>query len=753
MRRTWLCLLCAVVVQVGTSAALAEVPQLVNYQGSLTDTDGIPLHGNHDLTFAIYPDSAQAVPATWTEPHSPVFVDHGLFSVILGGIIPLSDSLFAGDECWLGIMVDVPPEIYPRMQFTSVPWALRAAVADTALEVVGGVGDGHSLNAADGDPVDALYVDDEGRVGIGTTAPTTQLTVNPGVQTGAVISTGTAEGSDGRRLVVAGGGGFGVGRGAYVEAFGSDYWTRPGDLRLMAGDVEGDSARVRLGVGGDYSMTIHPNGGTSLGYSYTSSVAPASGLLVQGSVGIGTTNPLTELDVMGTLRATGFQLPTGASVNRVLTSDASGTASWQPASGGRVPEILYADLYPDSLYADAGEKITAAIADLPAWGGVVDARALTGEQWIQQNMFAGVTISVTLLLGAGTYNISTGQIIDDNEYFGSIYVLGRGNSTIIKPTSGMTVFQVNAGERIRFADMRFDLNSTPSTAIFLRSNRWYGAVVERLWISNSVGTQPMIRVGVDMDIAASIGAVLRDLWLSGPLTLDAIDIGSEMVLVDHVATWGCRAGVRFSGRCTSMTISNSVFHTGRHALLIDGIDIDSLLFMGNDVESGQASEGSIRLTGNAAHFPIHNVIIRDNYFTQLRDPQMDAIYLKYVDGVVIEGNRFGAGFAGSGAECVVFDDDVTNVSISGNIVLGLEPTMPGYESVPLQVNDVTATQSSAAGGFSSGLTVDGVLTAKELLSIKPRLLPPADPTEGDVYMNGTTHKLMVFDGVSWRACW
>jgi hypothetical protein len=35
----------------------------------------------------------------------------------------------------------------------------------------------HSLDAADGDPVDALYVDDHGKIGIGTISPTEKLTV------------------------------------------------------------------------------------------------------------------------------------------------------------------------------------------------------------------------------------------------------------------------------------------------------------------------------------------------------------------------------------------------------------------------------------------------------------------------------------------------------------------------------------------------------------------------------------------------
>ena len=45
----------------------------------------------------------------------------------------------------------------------------------TAAQV--GAGDGHSLDAADGSPADAVYVDNDGNVGIGTTSPGAKLTV------------------------------------------------------------------------------------------------------------------------------------------------------------------------------------------------------------------------------------------------------------------------------------------------------------------------------------------------------------------------------------------------------------------------------------------------------------------------------------------------------------------------------------------------------------------------------------------------
>ncbi|MDH3197508.1 MAG: hypothetical protein OEO21_04630, partial [Candidatus Krumholzibacteria bacterium] len=53
-----------------------------------------------------------------------------------------------------------------------------------------------------------------------------------------------------------------------------------------------------------------------------------------GGVGIGTNDPQQELEVAGSVRMAGFDLPTGAAAGYVLTSDAMGQGSWQPAPGG-----------------------------------------------------------------------------------------------------------------------------------------------------------------------------------------------------------------------------------------------------------------------------------------------------------------------------------------------------------------------------------------------------------------------------------
>lgn len=45
------------------------------------------------------------------------------------------------------------------------------------------------------------------------------------------------------------------------------------------------------------------------------------------------------------------------------------------------------------------------------------------------------------------------------------------------------------------------------------------------------------------------------------------------------------------------------------------------------------------------------------------------------------------------------------------------------------------------------------LHISDVMRIEPTLTAPSSPAEGDIYMDATTHKLMVFDGTIWQACW
>ncbi|MDA9018095.1 hypothetical protein N8364_03400 [Saprospiraceae bacterium] len=45
------------------------------------------------------------------------------------------------------------------------------------------------------------------------------------------------------------------------------------------------------------------------------------------------------------------------------------------------------------------------------------------------------------------------------------------------------------------------------------------------------------------------------------------------------------------------------------------------------------------------------------------------------------------------------------------------------------------------------------LHISDVMRLEPRASSPSSPAEGDIYMDSTTHKLMVYDGSTWQACW
>jgi len=108
-------------------ACLAEIPQLINYQGKLTDPDGVAVVGTHSVEFAIY-DAETGGTLLWSELHTTVAVSHGLFDVLLGSVTPI--DLPFDEQYWIGLTVD-SETMTPRQPLTTVPYAQRAMWADS----------------------------------------------------------------------------------------------------------------------------------------------------------------------------------------------------------------------------------------------------------------------------------------------------------------------------------------------------------------------------------------------------------------------------------------------------------------------------------------------------------------------------------------------------------------------------------------------------------------------------------------------
>ncbi|MGH7600359.1 MAG: hypothetical protein ACREOI_28740, partial [bacterium] len=108
----------------------AQAPQLMNYQGYLTDpaTGLAKADGSYQMVFSIY-NAPTGGSAIWTETQL-VKTQNGLYSVLLGSTTPLAAAMFTGAEKYLGLKVGDDAEMVPRKRIVSVAYALMTEQAD-----------------------------------------------------------------------------------------------------------------------------------------------------------------------------------------------------------------------------------------------------------------------------------------------------------------------------------------------------------------------------------------------------------------------------------------------------------------------------------------------------------------------------------------------------------------------------------------------------------------------------------------------
>ncbi len=131
-------------------------PRVLNYQGYLADTLGSPLDDTLDMTFSIY-DAETDGNELWTETQSSILIERGVFSVLLGGVSEIPDTVFTqGSERWLELILETTDTLSPRTRITAVAYAYTSTHADTAdyalATPLGGVSSGYCILGESGTP-------------------------------------------------------------------------------------------------------------------------------------------------------------------------------------------------------------------------------------------------------------------------------------------------------------------------------------------------------------------------------------------------------------------------------------------------------------------------------------------------------------------------------------------------------------------------------------------------------------------------
>jgi hypothetical protein len=268
----------------------AGVPQMINYQGKITKPTGALVDTTISMTFAIYTDST-GTDSIWSETQSSVVVQKGVFSILLGSVTPIPDSIFDGSIRYLAIKVGSDPEMSPRKAIVSVAYAMRAgtvegttggtihgdvalvdSLADTTFSIVdgdvhaqGNIQSGNSLILKGEEyklvsSIGEMYFGRENgsfgdiKVGIGTTTPSVTLDVNGVVEASRFFALDDYL-IDGRTVLSSGGS---VWDGNIVVGVGAEH-SYPGNWATLVGDSAGANG------GGDYVTYVgwkagyHPN--------------------------------------------------------------------------------------------------------------------------------------------------------------------------------------------------------------------------------------------------------------------------------------------------------------------------------------------------------------------------------------------------------------------------------------------------------------------------------------------------------------
>jgi hypothetical protein len=242
----------ALLLLVTTAGVAHAVPHTVSFTARITDTAGNPASGAVTIKVALF-DAAAAGTMIWEETHTGVPAVNGLVFTSLGDVDPannaLTNAIFDDRELYAELTVD-GDVLSPRIPIASVPYALRADVADalqgfdpttSQKRVTGACTTGNYITAINSDGSVACGVDSVG------TGDITGVTAGIGL-TGGGLSGGVTLAVDTTviqaRVVGT------CATGTFITAVGANGAVTCGTDQVGIGDITGVAAGTGLTGGG-----------------------------------------------------------------------------------------------------------------------------------------------------------------------------------------------------------------------------------------------------------------------------------------------------------------------------------------------------------------------------------------------------------------------------------------------------------------------------------------------------------------------
>jgi hypothetical protein len=332
--------------------AASQVPNLLSYQANVTDAAGVPIGANgpvnRTVTFQFYTASSGGTPV-YAESQV-VTIANGDFSVLLGNgngvsglpgrVAPASPIVTLASitlsPLYLGITVDdgtaaVDAEISPRQQMASAAFATRAQIAEGLVGgtlATGMIADSAITSVKIGaSQVTSAKIADSN---ITTTKLAAASVTSAKIDT-TTIGIWTPNGPNIYRPSA------NVGIGEPNPGIPLNFASATGSKISLSGN---SGAHYGLGVQSNLMQLYSPDSNADIAFGYGSSTAFTETMRIKGNgnLGIGTTNPVSKLHVVGGSATIDSAANTTLSViqaegaGRVDISVASGTGAFSSSA-------------------------------------------------------------------------------------------------------------------------------------------------------------------------------------------------------------------------------------------------------------------------------------------------------------------------------------------------------------------------------------------------------------------------------------